>query len=111
VRDDRLQENFLYSYIYDVLRAQEPIRDKTLKLQQLNAKITRIQSKRVQVLQTDMEDSTRIYGEPPSIYHLIQTRSRRQRRLIMVIIDTHGTFRNTHNDIMKAFVQFFYKGI
>jgi hypothetical protein len=54
-----------------------------------------------------MEDSNRIYVERSSMYHLLQTRSRRQRRVITKIIDTHGTFRNTHIDITKAFVQFF----
>jgi hypothetical protein len=103
-RDDRLQENFLYTSIYDVLRVQEPIHNKTLKLKQIKGKITRIHSKTVQVLQTDVDVSQRITGEQPSMYNLLQTHSRRQRRVITEITDRYGILHNTAHGSMEAFV-------
>ena len=102
--DDKMMENFYYTYIYNILQELTQPREKSVRLHQLKAKIIRLHNKQMKTIATDARDPKMYQGENPSIFHLIQGQKRREVRMILEIQDESGNLQTTTRGILNTFM-------
>jgi len=66
-----------------VLRNIGQHRAKSTALEQLKAKIVRLNCARLQRVLIDMDDPNTLMGESPSLFHLLKMRTRRESRMVV----------------------------
>jgi hypothetical protein len=101
-RDARVNENFYYESIHDLLQQPTGFPNLKTRLNYFKAKIVRIHSRRAQTLQLDTRETTILSPEElPPFYHLLQMQKRRRR--LIKIMDQTGTIHTTHGKIVHTF--------
>jgi hypothetical protein len=96
-------ESFHYATINDILRDGKIGQQKITKLRELKEKIIRLQSREQQKRLLDIGEADRYQVETPSIYHLMRTRQRQEKRNITNITDEHGNNYDTNATIIRTF--------
>jgi hypothetical protein len=96
-------ESFYYATINDILRDEKIGQRKITKLRELKAKIIRLQSQEQQKRLLDIGDADRFQVETPSIYHLMRTRKRQEKRNITNVTDENGKKHDTNGTIIRTF--------
>ena len=80
-------ENHLFECIYDMISSNIPEADKFLELQRHKAKLVPLQATRREKIMLDTSEYGRMYGEEPSLYHLLKTHRRRDTQAILQVQD------------------------
>jgi hypothetical protein len=106
-RDIQTVENFYYDCIYALVRTADINPSAIPALRHLNAKIIRLNAKRLQSNMTDITPADNIPGETPAFYQLIRKRKRQQARLIRSVRDETGTIQTSAAGIAFVFASFF----
>ena len=101
---DTTMENYYCACIYDILQDQSHPGEKSVRLRQLKAKIIRLHNKRIQTIMVDTRDPTMYQGGTPSLFHLIESRKRRDARTTTDIRDENGELQTTTRGLLRTFV-------
>jgi hypothetical protein len=83
--DYRHMENHLYTYMYEVLNSAETHEEKLRKLNGFKAKIMHLHANRTDRIMMDQAGHETLTNEPPSLFHLIKQKKRREKRTINAI--------------------------
>ena len=101
-----IMENFYYECIYEVLRNTYPHGQKMILLSRLKAKITNLKWNTLQRVILDNEDSNRLAGGKPALFHVPNLRKRLWTRLNRIVQDDYGNTQRTTLGIMREFTTF-----
>ena len=92
-KDTTRLENHYYECLYDVIAQNIPYEEKLTRLNKTKAKIVKINSEQLQTIITDTDQNDRMKDEPPTLYHILQTKKKRlTQRSIQLIEDDKGDF-------------------
>ena len=103
-RDFKNMENHLYTCIYNIKQSNMSPDQKLAALNRYKTKLVRLQARKTEPLQLDVNERDRMEGEEPSLYHLIKASKRREARTIRRIQDQGGRTTDDPQEIERIFL-------
>jgi hypothetical protein len=102
-------KNFYYEAIYTLLKTPANHATKAAKLKHLKAKINRLHHEEQKCLFLSNDDSDRLEGKYPSLYHLLKARKRQESTSIQTLHDGNGVPQMTIAGILMTFKNYMYE--
>jgi hypothetical protein len=102
-RDERNMENFYYACIYDILQSPHERENRIEALNLLKAKIGRLNGKRLEGVNIDVDDHESLRDERVSLFHLTKRRTRREQRNVTQIVGRDGRLNVETREIKGVF--------
>jgi hypothetical protein len=104
-KDDRKDEHFYYTCMYDALQHVEDHHTKAAMLRRYKAKLLLLHKRRTERTTLNIQHLAPVTEEPISMFHLVKSRKRRAATMIASIVDEEGNVHSTMHEIMKYFVK------
>ena len=105
-KEHRAMENFYYSCIYALLKRDHTHAKMRAQLNNLKAKLVKLQHRKLQAVFLDTDQADRIEGETPSLYNVLQMKRRREERTITALQEGGGEIQTTPAGIARTMTSY-----